>query len=63
MWSLRKGKAPPSISRCLPVLNTKSTVNFDLPVQEGSISHFLQLLEVADYFQIIAVGAGIEFIP
>ena len=26
-------------------------------------SHFLQLLEVADYFQIIAVGAGIEFIP
>jgi signal transduction histidine kinase len=63
VWSLRKGKAPPSISRCLPVLNTKSTVNFDLPVQEGSISHFLQLLEVADYFQIIAVGAGIEFIP
>lgn len=63
VWSLRKGKAPPSISRCLPVSNTKSTVNFDLPVQEGSISHFLQLLEVADYFQIIAVGAGIEFIP
>ena len=35
--------------------------NFDLPAL--SISHFLQLLEVADYFQIIAVGAGVEFIP